>query len=316
MISLKAPIVLFVYNRLDHTKKTVEALKSNILADQTPLIIYSDAPKHISNVESVMKVREYLHTISGFHSVKIVEREYNWGIDRSMISALGDVFKTYERAIIVEDDIVTSPYFLSFMNEALDYYETDPRVTSITGFSFPQRIFDLPKKYNQDVFFARRSCSSGWAIWKTRFDSIEWICPDFDDFIKNKDMVRDFSSYGKDMIDLIEEQSTKFDPAWDIRLSYYQFMNNSYTVYPIKSFVQNIGFDNSGLNSETTNKFNNDLSISLCKWTFIPFMIPSSSIINAYASIYNLSFKGKVRQFVNLLLRKFGWKMIKLRSSK
>ena len=118
-----APIILFVYNRPEHTKKTLESLKINELASESSLFIFSDGSKNENDKKSVDEVRKYISTISGFKEIKIILREKNLGLADSVISGVTEVIEKYGKAIVLEDDIVTSKYFLKFMNEALDFYE-------------------------------------------------------------------------------------------------------------------------------------------------------------------------------------------------
>src|ERR1700761_2145465 len=74
-----APIALFVYNRLDHTRRTVEALRANHLAAQSELFIFADAAKDESGAAAVAAVRKFIRAIDGFRSVTIRERERNLG---------------------------------------------------------------------------------------------------------------------------------------------------------------------------------------------------------------------------------------------
>ena len=127
-INKLAPIALFVYNRPDHARRTIEALRANILANESDLIVFSDAPKPETQVEKVVEVRQYIRQIVGFRSVTIVERESNFGLARSIVDGVTTTLKKYGRIIVLEDDMVTSPYFLTYMNEALEKYAEDDRV--------------------------------------------------------------------------------------------------------------------------------------------------------------------------------------------
>ena len=122
-----APVVLFVYNRTDHTRRTVEALKKNILASQSDLYVFSDAPKKIEAAVAAQEVREFFKSISGFRSVHIVERDKNWGLANSIIDGVTYLCKEYGRAIVLEDDLITSPFFLNYMNARLVTIQTKIR---------------------------------------------------------------------------------------------------------------------------------------------------------------------------------------------
>ncbi|MBE0472148.1 MAG: glycosyltransferase, partial [Methyloprofundus sp.] len=128
-----APIILFVYNRPWHTQQTVEALQNNLFADQSDLIIYSDAAKNDQACVQVQAVRDYIKTVDGFKSVKIIERDKNRGLAANIIDGVTEVVNQYGKIIVMEDDIVTSPAYLSFMNQALDFYQNENKVWHISG---------------------------------------------------------------------------------------------------------------------------------------------------------------------------------------
>ncbi len=129
-----APIILFTYNRPWHTRQTIEALQKNLYADKSRLIILSDGPKTEIDVPKVQKVREYIKTVKGFRSIEIIEREKNWGLANNIIDGVTRIINEYGKIIVLEDDIVTSPYFLKFMNEALEFYKDEERVMHISGY--------------------------------------------------------------------------------------------------------------------------------------------------------------------------------------
>ena len=123
-----APIALFTYNRADKTKRAVESLLQNIEAKYSDLFVFSDGPKTPEKKAGVEDNRKYIHSISGFNSVHIIEREKNWGLANSLIAGITEVINKYGKVIVVEDDLILSPYFLQFMN-CLLYTSPSPRDT-------------------------------------------------------------------------------------------------------------------------------------------------------------------------------------------
>ena len=119
---MNAPIALFVYNRPDHTQQTIVSLQKNTLAKNSNLYIFSDGPKTEKDIPKVNEVRQFLKNINGFKSVTVIERKSNWGLAKSIIEGVSEIINLYERVIVLEDDIVTSNTFLSFMNGALNFY--------------------------------------------------------------------------------------------------------------------------------------------------------------------------------------------------
>ena len=119
-----APVVIFVYNRLHHLKRTINNLKKNDLAKDTRIFIFSDAGTNLFDKKQVSKVREYLKNIDGFKKIKIYYRKKNLGLAKNIISGITQIFKKENKLIVIEDDILTSKNFLRYMNESLKKYES------------------------------------------------------------------------------------------------------------------------------------------------------------------------------------------------
>ena len=148
-----APIVLFVYNRPWHTKQTVEALQKNELAKESELFIYCDEAKNEDAGKSVDEVREYIDKVDGFKKVTIIKREKNWGLADSIIDGVTKIVNEYGKIIVLEDDLVTSPYFLKFMNDGLEFYKDEKKVFGITGYAFPVKKENLNNLKRKIIFF-------------------------------------------------------------------------------------------------------------------------------------------------------------------
>ena len=155
-----APIVLFVYNRPWHTKQTVEALQNNVYAKESDLIIYADAAKNKQAQTNVNEVREYIKSITGFKSIKIIEQLTNQGLANSIINGVTEVVNKHGRIIVLEDDIVTSKWFLKYMNDALEVYKDEDKVMQVGGYTFPINTSELI-----GAFFSRQGDCWGWATW-------------------------------------------------------------------------------------------------------------------------------------------------------
>jgi len=254
-----APIDLFVYNRPQHTKRTVEALINNTLAGKSALFIFSDAAKTDKDIKNVETVRNYIKTIKGFNKIEIIEREKNFGLAKSVISGVTEVIKTFDKVIVLEDDIVSSPFFLKYMNELLNTFENDQRIFSVTGYTFPIKI---PEHYKHPLYLSPRSSSWGWGTWNDRWDKADWEIEDFQSFVNDKSQVESFNKGGDDLTRmLINSISGKID-SWSIKWTYSHFLNEAFCVYPVKSRIQNIGTDRSGVHTSKTKKFDVELEMN------------------------------------------------------
>ena len=235
-----APIVLFVYNRPYHARQTVEALQKNELALASELYVYSDAPKNENAITKVNEVREYIKTIDGFKKVTIIEREKNLGLADSIIDGVTKIVNEYGKIIVLEDDLVTSPFFLRFMNEALEMYQNESNVASIHGYIYP--IGGLP-----ETFFIRGADCWGWATWKDKGAVFEPNGQKLLDELKDRKLTKeaDFNgSYG--YTKMLKRQIQGKNNSWAVRWYVSAFLKNMLTLYPKQSYVQNIGHDSEG----------------------------------------------------------------------
>ncbi len=236
-----APIVLFVYNRLEHTSRTVFALQKNILASESDLIIFSDAAKNEMGMDKVKEVRNYLKTISGFKSVRIVERPENFGLAKSIITGVTEIINQYGKIIVLEDDMVTSKYFLQYVNNALNLYEKEDQVISIHSYIYPVKV-KLPETY-----FLKGADCWGWATWKRGWDLFEGDGQKLLNELKKRKLTKEFdfnSSYP--YTKMLKDQIAGHNNSWAIRWYASAFLKNKLTLYPRESLIYNSGFDGSG----------------------------------------------------------------------
>lgn len=250
-----APIALFAYNRPWHTRQTVEALLRNAEAPQSALYVFSDGPRDGSASRSVAEVRSYIRNIAGFKSVDIVEREINFGLARSIIDGVTRVCEEHGRVIVVEDDLVTSPYFLAYMNAALALYEYDESVISIHGYVYPVKAV-LP-----ETFFLRGADCWGWATWKRGWELFE---PDGSALLKElmqRQLTHRFDFDGTyPYAKMLRNQIRGKNNSWAIRWYASAFLRDKLTLYPGRSLVLNIGHDSSGKHCSTTDAYRSEIS--------------------------------------------------------
>lgn len=240
-----APIILFAYNRPSHLSKTLDALRANTLASKSKLYIFSDAAKSEKDEQKVKEVRKVINLIEGFAEINIFESKENKGLANSVISGVSEVIEKHGKAIILEDDLVSTSYFLAYMNAALAFYEKIEKISTISAYCPP---IELPKNYNDEVFFFPRNSSWGWATWRDRWKKVDWEVSDFEYFIRSKKQIKAFNQLGEDCTNMLLDQRVGRNNSWSIRFTYSIFKNKALTVYPRKSFIQNIGTDGSGTN--------------------------------------------------------------------
>jgi hypothetical protein len=250
MASSPAPIALFAYRRPDHLRLCLEALRANDLAAATELHVFSDGPRNAAAAEGVAQVRSLLKGVEGFASVSVIERAENWGLARSIIAGVTELVAHHGRVIVVEDDLVTSRYFLRYMNDGLERWADRPEVASVHGYFYPVRD-PMP-----ETFFLKGADCWGWATWKDAWDLFEPDGARLLAELRARDLTAAFDREGTyPYTRMLEDQIAGRNDSWAIRWHASAFLADRFTLYPGRSLVQNIGHDSLGTHSSRTDRF-------------------------------------------------------------
>ena len=291
-----APLILFVYNRLWHTQQTVESLLKNHLASESDLFIFSDGAKNEKDKLKVIAVRDYIKTISGFRSIIINESNKNYGLANSVINGVSKILSNSEIAIIVEDDLISGPNFLSFMNEALRFYKQDFKIFSVSGYSYP---ITIPQSYDKDIYILPRTSSWGWGTWYDRWNKADWDVMDYKQFLSDTNAQKKFNEGGTDLTPMLKSQMAGDLDSWGIRWAYTHFKNNAFCLYPVKSLCKNIGNDSTGTHSRKSDKYEVQLSNQV-KFNFIHDLELNSEILG---NVKSFARPGLFRRILNYYKR-------------
>ena len=247
-----APIAVFCYNRPKHIEKTLKALSKNVLADESQLYVFCDGPKSNASEEQVHKVEETRRIVRGrkwCKDVQIIEAPTNQGLRKSIISGVSMVIEKHGTVIVVEDDLETSPFFLSYMNNCLEKYKDYRGVFSISAQSC-MNPKDFPQDYPYDVYAHPTHLPWGWATWKDRWELVDWdIDKKMKEPLDNQPFMRDaFMRAGQDLYYLSLKERLNGLDVWSICFSLAHFQHHAVSIRPIVSYVHNTGFDGSGEN--------------------------------------------------------------------
>lgn len=281
-----APICLFTYNRLHETMQTIEALQANYLAIDSDLIIFSDGGKNAEAQKKVDAVRQYLKSIKGFKSIEIIESKQNKGLANSVIEGVSTVLQKYGKIIVLEDDLITSPNFLSFMNDALNFYEEKQKIFSISGYSFDLSSL---KSYTKDYYFGYRASSWGWATWLDRWETIDWGAKKYKKVLYNPYKHIKFMRGGSDMpLMLWRQMNGKLD-SWAIRWCLQQFLDDKLTVFPTKSKIKSVGFGVDATHTKNATHFDTIIdSGESVEFRFSNQIFFSKEILKEFRSVFSL----------------------------
>lgn len=299
-----APIALFTYSRADHTRQAVESLLRNKEAAESDLYVFSDGPKTEEKREAVQQNREYIHTIQGFNSIHIIEREKNWGLANSLIAGITEIVNKYGRVIVVEDDLILSPYFLQFMNEALEKYKDDERVSAISAFLEPV------DSVAPNTFFLRYFDCWGWATWKRGWNLMNLDTKDLLKKIRWKTKAFNVGGYGG-YYGMLYCQKVGLVDSWAIRFYASSFLANKLVLFPGQSLALQNGIDGSGTNCGDSSDIYRSMRLS-CSPIIIKDILVSENreMFDAYSRYYKgnqrESFKGAIGRFKSFVRRLIG----------
>lgn len=249
-----APILLFVYNRPAHTRQTLEALSKNELADQSRLYIFCDGPKDGASSDTIALINETRQVAKAKQWTKeviIYERQTNHGLANSIVKGVTEIVNKYNKVIVLEDDLITSKGFLKYMNDALTHYEFIEDVMHISGYWFPVKDEDPPLP---STFFYRSSSCWGWATWKRAWNKLETDAH----LLRRKivelpDGVKRFNiENSSDHFLQLEDNILGKINTWAVKWYASVFLNRGLCLHPAASLVNNIGFDNSGVNCKNS----------------------------------------------------------------
>jgi hypothetical protein len=252
-----APIAIFTYNRINHSKKTIDALIKNKLANESEVFIFSDGPRNdIDNIK-IKQLREYLDSIRGFKNINIIKKESNWGLANSIVSGVTELCNKYGKVIVLEDDLVTSPYFLEYMNDALEIYKDENKVMHIAGYFPPVKTSNLP-----ETFFYNQTNCWGWATWQRAWQYYNNDAKHLHDKITEQNRMKEFNLDGvkKNFEEQLTNNINGGIKTWAIKWQANVFLQNGLCLHPRQSLVQNIGFDSSGDNCKTNQSYEVELA--------------------------------------------------------
>lgn len=293
-----APIALFVYNRPEHTRRTLKFLQANLLADESRLFIYADAAKTFADEKNVKAVSDLISKVDGFKSVKIIAQKQNLGLAESIIKGVTELVNEYGKVIVFEDDLLSSPYTLQYFNEALAQYQNEDKVMHISAYMYPLAYADdLP-----ETFLYRAVHSWGWATWKSSWSHFN---PDIDALMQQFDAqkINQFSIEGKmNFWNQMKGFKAGKNNSWAIRWYASVFLNQGLSLNPSKSLINNIGHDGTGIHSNVESTYS--VNIHQHAITYFPDLIVENT--KAYQMVKNFlaKRKGNILQRVIRFIRK------------
>lgn len=244
---IKPPIAFFAYKRPDHSRQSLESLSQNEGARESTLFIFCDGPKGTGDEEAVREVRDLVRSRPWCGTVHIIEHSTNRGCANSIISGVTSLCDQHGSVIVVEDDLVLSPFFLDYMNGALNLYRDNDRVMQISGYMFPAELHE-----ETDAVFLPITTSWGWGTWQRAWQHFDLQMLGYEKLKSNRELRHKFNLNGSyPYFEMVESQIHGKIDSWAIRWYLSTFLMGGLTLHPTRSLVRNIGFDQSGTHCGT-----------------------------------------------------------------
>ncbi len=306
------PILLITFNRPEHTRRTLESL---LLQRPNELYIFQDGPRTDNNndVKNCQLVQEIIDSQLRLISYEIIVHKHysktNRGCRDAIIFAITSVLKEHETVIVVEDDIITSPAFLSYMNKALAYYKDNKAVHSISGYSHAPEKFNIPNVYKYDVYASPRLFNWGWGTWRDRWENVDWSMSYYDNFIHNPALVEAFNRGGDDMTPMLIDEKEGRSSAWDIQFAFDHFKNHRVSIVPCETYTYNIGLDGSGTHCGNTTAYQKTLKLNQNgNPNLLDTIYFDKQILNLQYNVFTYKKRSFWQKLINFIARNFGKK--------
>jgi len=255
-------ILCFGFDRPMHLERMLNSLEKNHESIDSDVYICIDGPADSTDLEMHSKTVEVAKKNWNFKSTKLILRERNLDCRTNIINTITELFKTNDRLIILEDDLVLGPNFLSYMNAALHKYLNKKEMWCINGYSYPQLNFKSGSSVSKYV------SPWGWGTWSDRWEI--FVNEDYD----KKNFISSLSENDRkkfnvenlyDWEDIIVKNELGKISAWDAYWYQAVFMNKGLTLYPNKSHIRNEGFDGTGMHCSSTNDWITPINMSTTK---------------------------------------------------
>lgn len=296
MTDVKAPVVLFAYKRTDHLHNAISSLEENASAKDHDLYIFSDAPKGDTDAEDVAAVRKYLDDYvktSVFANCTVTMASEHKGLAASVIGGVSGIIKEYGWVITVEDDLTFSPYFLDYMQGALDRFEKDPRIWAVSGYT---PALNALRTFKHHLYLNYRPHSWGWATWYDRWKTVDWDVSDYNTAKVNPLYYYRMCRGGNTVPSMLRAQMRGELDSWYIRWCYNANKCNRLTVYPARSFVRNTGFDESATHTGADMAQKYDVALTEDAGFDFDDCVLSKSVNAEFKKFHSMSLIDRVRE--------------------
>lgn len=241
-------IIVFAYNRSQHLSEVLAGLKKNHGIDK--LYIFQDGLKCEEHRLEWEKTKTLIEAVDWCVTDYRLS-PHNKGLASSLVDGINAVFEENDAVIVLEDDCVPAPGFISFMTQCFVKYQDQKQVYSVSGYNWP---FDMKKGLN-DIYGCGRFSSWGWGTWKDRWSIYHKDYELLRKAKQDKELSRRLALWGSDveriLVSNIQGNANSWAVFWILEIIFY----DGICINPYKSLIRNIGMDGTGIHCGVTDKF-------------------------------------------------------------
>jgi hypothetical protein len=247
-----APIALFVFKRPAETLQTLEHLALNPGFAESELFVFCDAARNPAEEEAVRMTRKVVYSRTWNARTKVIERQQNMGLARSIIAGVTQLAESHGRVIVFEDDLLAARGTLRYFNEALERYKHDDQVMQISAHTISIPDLGIPT----GSFFLPLTTSWGWATWDRAWKHVDIKTPGWERLALDPDLRYRFNMDGSYYYaEMLEKQHAGKVDSWAVCWRWNMFQRQGLTLYPSRTLIKNIGFGNAATHTKESSKW-------------------------------------------------------------
>jgi hypothetical protein len=240
-LAYRAPIALFIYKRPIHLRKTLQSLRACTGFEKHPIFVFGDGPRVESENTAVQETRKIAKDFLGDRATYFFS-DTNKGLATSVIDGVTSVVGQFERVIVVEDDLLFHPQFLTYMDNALNRYASEENILSVSGYMYDTEEL----KGSKNAILLPVISTWGWGTWSRAWSRFDAESKGAEQLRTDKVLRKNFdcgNSYP--FARMLERQLAGSVDSWGIRWYWTIFKNKGLTCFPPSTLVLNNGLDSS-----------------------------------------------------------------------
>ncbi|WP_461784782.1 hypothetical protein [Prosthecobacter sp.] len=305
-------VTVIAYRRADKLHLLLETLATYI---DLHVHIFCDGARSETEQQECFEVQRIAKKFESKHRFfEVTIRDRNYGLNQNICKSITESLQDNAFTLVLEEDVIPTSEFLSFLKQAEPMHRNNPEVFSIAGYHpVNHEKMDLT---GNSAFFSRRFFCWGWATWADRWHallpSLDGTSWPFEHYWQIP------ATTGSDLAWAHRRHRMgRKDLTWDRLICLWSLKLNLIHLCPPCPLTKNIGLDGSGENCALNDKAT-QIFVRSQMQSSLPVEYPGSLSTEArvdaeIAQFYTNRARGSMRKFLHYnILKLFGLKSYKL----